>query len=69
MFDILERVECPDLGAAEFHFDALGTDNEVDEEDMDVSRVFSMRPIEVPHLPYLPLCLLPSLFRFEYTFI
>jgi len=54
MFDILERVECPDLGAAEFHFDALGTDNEVDEEDMDVSRVFSMRPIEVPHLPYHP---------------
>ena len=55
MVDILERVDCADsAAAAEFHFDALATDNEVDEDDMDVSRVFSTVPVNAPHLTYHP---------------
>jgi Ran-interacting Mog1 protein len=55
--DILERVDAPDSEAAEFHFDALAADNEVDEDDDDDSRVFSTRslpPSEHEKLPYLP---------------
>lgn len=59
MVDILERVDCPDNAAAEFHFDALATDNEVDEDDTDVTRVFNITTINAPRLPYnlqTPLC-------------
>jgi hypothetical protein len=55
MFDILERVDTPDSEAAEFHFDALAVDNEVDEDDDDDSRVFSSRFLsssEHEQLPY-----------------
>jgi hypothetical protein len=57
IFDILEQVDAPDSSAAEFHFDALAADNEVDEDDDDDSRVFSTRSLpmtEHPHLPEVP---------------
>ncbi len=55
IFDVLERVDAPDSEAAEFHFDALAVDNEVDEEEEDDSRVFSARSLpssEHEKLPY-----------------
>jgi len=57
IFDILERVDAPDSSAAEFHFDALAADNEVDDDDDDNSRVFSTRRLpssEHENLPYFP---------------
>ena len=41
-FDILERIDEPDNEVAQFHFDALGIDNEVVEEDTDASRTFAV---------------------------
>lgn len=58
IFDVLERVDAPDSAAAEFHFDALAVDNEVDEDDMDDSRVFSTRSLpsaDHEKLPFFPL--------------
>src|SRR5271154_526200 len=55
IFDILEQVPASDASAAEFHFDALAVDNEVDEEDD--SRVFSTRSLassEHSKLPSVP---------------
>src|SRR5271169_1775216 len=43
IFDVLEQVPAPDPLTAEFHFDALAVDNEVDEDDNDDSRIFSTR--------------------------
>jgi len=54
IFDILERVDAPDSAAAEFHFDALAADNEVDEGDDDDSRVFSTRSLTSSEHPKLP---------------
>jgi hypothetical protein len=61
IFDILERVDAPDSAAAEYHFDALATDNEVDEDDDDDSRVFSTRSLpssEHPKLTYILILIL-----------
>jgi hypothetical protein len=54
IFDVLERVESSDIEAAEYHFDALAVDNEVDEDDDDESRVFTTRliPPSERKLPY-----------------
>jgi len=54
IFDVLERVDAADAAAAEFHFDALAADNEVDEGDDDDSRVFSTRFIPSSEHPKLP---------------
>jgi len=62
VFDILERVDARDSEAAEFHFDALGVDNEIDETDEEESRVFrtaTLSSAEHAKLPYTP-----SLFPF-----
>jgi Ran-interacting Mog1 protein len=53
IFDILERVDAPDSAAAEFHFDALAADNEVDDDDDDDSRVFSTRLVPTAEHPRL----------------
>jgi len=56
MIDILEYVDAQDPAAAEFHFDALATDNEVDVDDDDDSRVFKTSEIpstEHSLLPYV----------------
>ena len=55
IFDVLEKVDAPDNEAAEFHFDALAVDNEVEDDDDDDSMVFSTRPLpssEHGKLPY-----------------
>src|SRR5277367_2379371 len=58
IFDVLEQVPASDASAAEFHFDALAVDNEVDEDDEDDdSRVFSTRSLassEHSKLPSVP---------------
>jgi hypothetical protein len=55
IFDILERVDAPDSEAAEFHFDALAVDNEVDDDDDDDdSRVFSTRSLPSSEHEKLP---------------
>ena len=54
IFDILERVDAPDSEAAEFHFDALAVDNEVDVDDDDDSRVFSTRSLPSSEHEKLP---------------
>jgi len=58
IFDVLEQVPASDTSAAEFHFDALAVDNEVDEDDDDDdSRVFSTRSLassEHSKLPSVP---------------
>ena len=57
IFDILEQVPASDASAAEFHFDALAVDNEVDEDDDGDSRVFSTRALpssEHSKLPSVP---------------
>jgi hypothetical protein len=54
LFDVLEKVDAPDSAAAEFHFDALAVDNEVDEDDDDDSRVFSTRSLPTSQHEKLP---------------
>jgi hypothetical protein len=54
IIDVLERVDAPDSAAAEFHFDALAVDNEVEEDDMDDSRVFSTRSLPAADHEKLP---------------
>jgi hypothetical protein len=55
IFDILEHVNTPDPSAAEYHFDALATDNEVDDDDdTDDSRIFSLQNLPSSHHPHLP---------------
>jgi len=53
MVDVLEYVRVPDDDAAEFHFDALAADNEVDVDDDEESRVFSNRSLPAAEHPKL----------------
>src|SRR5579862_6346541 len=56
MIDILERADVPDPACAEYHFDAIATDNEVDFDNLEDWRVFgSFYVPENLHsrLPYL----------------
>jgi hypothetical protein len=40
MIDILERADIPDPASAEYHFDAIATDNEVDFDNLEDWRIF-----------------------------
>src|SRR5579862_2012000 len=63
LIDILERVPSPDSESAQFHFEALGTDNEVDiEDDEDAERVFFVKRIQAGKLPYDPVSVLVFFF-------
>jgi hypothetical protein len=53
IFDILERVDVPDNAAAEFHFDALAVDNEVDDDDIDDSHIFAINNLPLTAHPHL----------------